>query len=125
MNTIYEYKVRVITESGILYKVGNVFDLKEIQILKENDDYLCLDNKEFSTLSKSKAKSYAYPSVNIPVITHSINDDCWGTGVRYSIYTRKAIRNSTIKKQIEKYINQKFGSFISIDLSFLVKPERV
>lgn len=120
MKTINHYEVEIITKDGLIYKIGNRFYLTKIEVLAENTHRYCLNNEQFTRLEKNN--SHYSDTINKPSIRSSVDDTCWGTGVRYTLYTTATKRKSTIKREIENYIAKKYGGFSNIDLSFLDNP---
>jgi len=118
MDKLNYYRVEIVVKAGLVYdKVGHKFESKEVSILAENKYRYCLTDDSFTTIEKKKS-DYS-TSLDDPSISSSVNDSCWGTSIRYTLYSGKVVMKSTIKLQIAKYITEKYGAFSSIDLSFL------
>jgi hypothetical protein len=118
METLNRYEIEIILKTGIIKdKLGANYSQEKIEILAENDDYICLNDWRFNSVHK---KSCSYDSsLNKPSISSDTNNSCFGTRINYMLYSDKKKRKSTIKREIAEYIADKFGCFADIDLSFL------
>lgn len=117
--TIYQHTVFISDGSGII-KDDNEFTVKSVPVLKGNEKYIVLDNESFQTLQYAKSKYNAYPVVDQESIFLYTHDSCWGNRVSYSLYSFSRKRASTIRKEIEREIKNKFGWFVNgIDLSII------
>ena len=108
--TLYRHYVMISDRSGII-KSDNEFTVEEVEILADNGKYLVLNNETFSTLQYACSKYSAYPSIGQESINISTNDSCWGNRVAYTLYSFSRKRASTIRKEIERAIRDKFGWF--------------
>ncbi len=120
MTLLNYYRVEIVLKAGIVNEEGAFYKEEEKTILKENDSYACLDDHSFTTLSKTGDGRFT-ARIGKPSIYSHINDNCFGTEIVYSLYSLASKRKATIKKEIALYINQKFGCFGNVDLSFLDK----
>ena len=122
MNKLYKTTVDIYSHRKYSSDVDK-FEVKEVEVLGENEDYLVLNDHFFTKLQKSK-KGYAIHSV---LGKESINirdgsglcGDVLGRGVFYVLYSYSKKRPGTIKKEIEKAIQDKYGWMTSIDLSVI------
>ncbi len=112
------YTVEIIVKVGIIRgKVGSTYNVEDVDILGENEKRYCINNLQFTSIEKIKSK-YSL-SIGMPVIYSNVNDSCFGTRISYSLYTLNKKRKSTIKREIAKYIEDKYSAFMDINLSFL------
>lgn len=119
MKKINHYRVEVTdpANAGILGSEKK-FEVTSFNIIAENDKYVAIDDYRFTSLRKEKSKWD--DCLDQASISLYANDSCWGTRVSYSLYTEKAKRASTIKKEIEAAIAKKYGFFArGFDLSFI------
>jgi hypothetical protein len=123
MKKINHYQVEVTdpADTGIIGSAKK-FEVKAFNVIAENDSYIAIDDPYFTSISKDK--SFWDSHIDKPSISLYAKDTCWGTRVRYSLYTAKTKRADTIKKEIEAAINQKYGFFAKgFDLSFIADKE--
>lgn len=117
MTTINHYKVEISDASGIIVPC-NEFKLTKLNVIGENDEYLAVDDIYFTTLSRSK--NYLHPQLDKPAIHTYTGDNCWGNRITYTLYTSKAKRASTIRREIEAHVKAKYGFLASrLDLSII------
>jgi len=118
MKTLHHHRVEIVISPGMINKeIGNKYHWGKVEVLAENDSRLVLNNEAFTTIEKRKSRYQT--SLNSPTIGHSVKDTIWGTSLTYNIYSDKKKRKSTIKKEIAEYVEEKFGAFSDIDLSFM------
>lgn len=111
-------KYQVVSVVGGLLSYENGFTVSEVEVLGENERRIVLKDESFTRVERKK--SICFESIDEPSISLHTNDQCWGSGVRYTLYTFKNKRAATIKKEIEKRIHEKFGYFMQgIDLSMI------
>ena len=123
MKTINHYRVEVVDPdyAGLMGR-DNTFKCSTHNVLGENDRRLVIDNFYFTSISKEK--NGWDTCLDKPAISLYANDTCYGTRVTYSLYTEKAKRASTIRKEIEAAIEKKYGFFArGFDLSFIDEKE--
>jgi len=114
---IKRYEILIVHQPAILAK-NNVFEITNMKVLAENKKLIVFDNDQFKIIAKQK--SWIYSQINKPTIVIYTNDSCYGNSVKYILYTDKNKRNSTIKKEIEKKLNDKYGWLIKeLDLNFI------
>jgi len=120
MRTINYYKV------GILKSGKNYFEKEKIEVALENDQWIVLNVKNFDKITKTKDYDFSYPRIGVHHIYKRDNETGYfanhktmGNGVFYQLYSEKEKRPSTIQKEIENFINEKFGYLSSVDLSFV------
>ncbi len=117
--TIYQHTVIISDGSGFI-KNDNEFTVKSVEILSENEEYIVLNDRRFQTLQYAKSKYNAYPAIDQESICLTTNDSCWGNRVSYTLYSFSRKRATTIRKEIEREIKNKFGWFANgIDLSII------
>ncbi len=123
MRKIKHYRVDVTDKqrAGIIGPEQK-FEVKEFNVIGENDQNLVIDDLHFTTLSQKK-RSYS-TNLDDPSIHLYANDTVWGNRITYSLYTEKNKHASTIKKEIEAEVAKKYGFFSrGIDLSFITDKE--
>lgn len=120
MKTINHYTVEISDGSGCLSS-KNEFKVEQHNVLAENDDYLVIDDRRFTTLKKSASD---YETVlGKPGISLSCNDSVWGNRIGYSLYTEGTVKAATIRKEIDKAVRKKFGFYMgNLDLSIVKDP---
>ena len=119
MNTLNHYHVHIILKLGLIRgKLGSTFTETKVDILAENEERYCLNTIDFMRIDKSGSGRINYVLGKHSVYSHA-NDTCFGTEIKYNLYTDKVKRKSTIKKEIAKHVNDNYGHFHNIDLSFL------
>lgn len=117
MKTINHYEVVIPLEKGIL-DFDKEFKQEVVEILAENEYRLCLNDLRFTTVETGG--SYVGKELGKPVIQIYNKDSCFGTMIRYELYTFSKKRPTTIRKEIQAEVDKKFGIFAgSIDLSFI------
>lgn len=119
MKKINHYQVEVTDPAspGIIGR-DKKFEVTAFNVIGENDKYIAIDDYRFTSIRKEKSDWDT--CLDKPSISLFANDSCWGTRVRYSLYTEKTKRASTIKKEIEAAIEKKYGFFArGFDLSFI------
>ena len=114
------------TQVTIVFKQGIVTRKTEarrdsIKIIGENENFICLDDDFFTAVAKGKAYSVTHSRIEKPSIHFYVNDSCFGTRIRYTLYTEKKTRKQTIKNQIKAAIDEKFGCLFNADLSIIDK----
>lgn len=120
MRTINYYKV------GILKNGESYFEQTEVGVALENDQWIVLDFRNFDKVTKDKNYEHSYPRIGVHRIWKRDNETGyfsnhreWGNGVFYKLYSETKKRPSTIRKEIEAFLEEKFGYLASIDLSFI------
>ncbi len=123
MKKINYYRVEVTDPAnpGILGREKK-YEAVTFNVVAENDKYVAIDDRRFTSLSKEKSKYET--CLDSPCISLHANDSCWGTRVSYTLYTERTKRAATIKKEIEAAIAKKYGFFTrGLDLSFIADKE--
>ena len=122
------YEVLIVTKAGLINDVQNTFIKRAESIIakkkhsyKEGADMLVVDVERGYTILQTAGESYAYPVVDTPHLSSGTNDSCYGTYVKYSVYSFKNKRVATIKKAIENHIESKYGGFANINLDFMTE----
>lgn len=119
---IKKYEVISLDQVGLL-REPNGFTISEVEILGENQHRIVINDSMFTRLEKKK--SSVFECIDDPTINVYTNDNCWGSGVKYCLYTFKNKKAATIKKEIEAKIQKRFGYFLrGIDLSMIKEPEQ-
>lgn len=115
-------KYQVISSDGRgLLSEPNGFIISEVEVIGENAHRIVLKDEMFTRLEKKKTS--CFESIGEPSISIHANDNCYGSGVRYCLYTFKNKKAATIKKEIEAQIQKRFGYFMQgIDLSMIKEP---
>lgn len=119
MKTVKHYMVEVSDplNPGIIGH-RKEFTVKDLNVVGENDKCFAVDDEYFTTIYK--VDRYTSQKINKPVICLHSDDRVWGSRIRYSLYTDKTKRASTIRKEIEAEISEKYGFFFrGVDLSFV------
>lgn len=97
----------------------NRFKAKDLEILKQRGDIICLDDDYFPTVNVSGKKYIVRPSIEVPLICFNVDCKVWGTSITYRLYTQKSKRPATIRKEIDRAREERFGSLFAVDLSFI------
>lgn len=101
-------------------KYENEYEVKELDVVAENELYLVLGDLHFTTLRKvSKEGSGLNPVLNkhtVSIRDHGI--ECLD-GIHYTEYTTRNVQPETIKRRIRKFIEEKYGYMFKPDLSFI------
>ena len=120
MRTVNCYKV------GILKSGENYFEKEKIGVALENDQWIVLDVENYDKITKNKNYEISYSRIGVHTIYKRDNETGYfashktmGNGVFYSLYSETIKRPSTIQKEIEKFLDEKFGYLGSVDLSFI------
>ncbi len=120
MRTINHYKI------GILKSGESYFEKEKVGVALENDQFIILDVPTFAKLTKNKSYEFSYPRVGVHRIYKRDNETgsfanhrTMGNGVFYELYSESKKRPNTIRTEIEKFIDEKFGYLAKIDLSFI------
>lgn len=117
---IRNYEFVSLDGKGLL-REENGFTISEVEVLGQNAQRIVLKNEMFTCLERKK--SVCFDAIDIPNIRLFFNDNCWGSGVKYYLYTFKHKSAATIKKEIESQIQEKLGYFMhGIDLSMIKEP---
>lgn len=120
MKTLNLYEVKIYFNPRYSFeKEEEKFKVSEVKVLAENEKFLCLEDDYFTKITKNKNWDKIYDTLNKPSISIRTKDSILGEGIFYTLYTTKKKRISTIRKEIEKKIEDDLGSFFKIDLSFL------
>lgn len=112
--------VLVVVKPGIINTRSKV-ETKELRILGERNEIICLDDDYFPTVSLKSEKDLVRSNIEKPSIRFDIDCRIWGTAITYRLFSFRKVRLSTVKRQIEEARREKFGDLFSVDLSFLDK----
>lgn len=119
VHSIFHYRVEISDNKGILGP-KNEFVIEELEIIGENDRYMVLKDRTFTTIDKKGEKYCIGSPLNREVIGLSANDSTWGNSISYSLYTFKKKTAASIRKAIEKEVINRFGFFMGgLDLSVI------
>lgn len=110
MKTINHYTVEISDTTGIIGE-RNEFKIEQHQVIAENEDYLVIDDRRFTTLKKGESDYET--CIDKPNINLASGDSCWGNRIWYSLYTEEKVPASFIRKAIEKAVKKKFGFYIA------------
>ena len=121
MKTINKISVLLVQEAGLIRSDSESRYSKEtMTIIGENDEKICVDDRCFTTIDKKGSGRYnMYDIIDKPSISSYNRDTVFGSMVRYTLYTNKGKRKSTIKKEIAAHINKNYGGFFKLDWSVL------
>lgn len=120
MTIINHYVVEISDGSGVL-DAKNEFRVDQHQVLAQNDDYLVIDDRRFTTLKKGDSDYET--CMDKPSISTAANDSCWGNRIWYSLYTEREVKAAAIRKEIEKAVKKKYGFFIgNLNLDIVKDP---
>jgi hypothetical protein len=109
MRTINHYSVEISDKTGIIGE-RNEFKIEQHQVIAENDDYLVIDDRRFTTLKKGESDyETCLDKENINLAS---GDSCWGNRIWYSLYTEKEVKAAYIRKAIDRAVKKKFGFYI-------------
>lgn len=116
MKEINKIEIVIVLKPGIIRNMERA-QRNAIQVIAENENYYCLNDDSFSSIRKTGDRFYTV--IDRPSISFHINDKCFGSQIWYTCYTFKNKKATTIIKEIESAVLEKFGSFQNIDLTFL------
>jgi hypothetical protein len=109
MRIINHYVVEISDGKGVL-DAKNEFRVDKHTVIAENDEYLAVDDRRFTTLKKGTSDYET--CIDAPSISMAANDSCWGNRIWSSLYTERTVKAETIRKEIEKAVKKKYGFFI-------------
>ena len=116
---IYHHRVEIYKKPVKWRWHKDLFEIKEKEILAENDRYIVLNDSNFTKLEK-KGDGAVYCTLNKENISINIDDRVWEDSVYYTLYSTSKRRPKTIRKHIEDKIKKKYGWLLSeIDLSII------
>lgn len=120
LTKIKKYSVLICDKSGIL-KDDDHFKMTELDVIAENEQFIVVNDRHFTTIEKVPRKQYAiYPEVGKASIGLYNGDSCWGNRITYTLYSFAPVKASRIKKEIEKKVAEKFSFFTGrLDLSIV------
>lgn len=124
MEIITRYHVTISDGTGILCE-KNKYEVNQYSVIGENDMFLCIDDWRFTTIKKIGDKYSTYETVlNKPILWSAHSDKVWGNRVTYTLHTDRTKRESSIRAEIQRYIDREYGFFLrGVDLSFITKGE--
>ena len=119
IHSIFHYRVEISDSKGVLGP-KNEFVIEELEIIGENDRYMVLNDRVFTTIDKEGKKYCIGSPLNREEIGLSANDSTWGNRISYSLYTFKKKTAASIRKAIEEEVINRFGFFMGgLDLSII------
>ena len=110
MKIINHYTVEISDTTGIIGE-RNEFKIEQHNVIAENDDYLVIDDRRFTTLKKGDSDYET--CIDKENISLASGDSCWGNRIWYSLYTEGEVKAATIRKAIDKAVKKKFGFYIA------------
>lgn len=114
MNIIYKHEVKIHKERSKWDNTQDSFDITEVEILGENENYIVLNDFVFSKIDKKK-DGILYPSLGYASIHFK---SMWGgKGIFYTLYAREKKQTRTIEKQIRDKIKKECGWLLDDELS--------
>jgi N-methylhydantoinase A/oxoprolinase/acetone carboxylase beta subunit len=117
--SILHHYVEISDDGGLLGR-ANKFEVADLEILGENDRYLVVNDRTFTTIDKTAAKYCVGRPFGKEEIHITANDRVWGNRITYSLYSHKRKKAEAIRKAIEKEVQKRFGFFTSgLDLSII------
>jgi hypothetical protein len=117
MKKLFKHEVKIYKHPGGIH--NNTFEIKEVEVIAENDSYIVINDWYFTKLGKSN-KSYSNEVLEKEYIQVRNDNHILGDGVFYTLYSISKIRPSTIKNHIEKKISDHYGWLMnSLDLSII------
>jgi hypothetical protein len=118
------YSAVICDGSGVFGK-ENTFEMREYDVIGENDDCVVINDDRFTTLNRKKDKYKIYTAIGQEIISIYVKDSCWGNRITYTLYADRAVKAETIRRHIQAEVDTKFGFFTgSIDLSFIKESEK-
>lgn len=123
-HSIFHYRVEIADGKSVLGP-KNEFVIEELEIIGENDRYMVLNDRVFTTIDKEGKKYCIGSPLNREEIWLSANDSTWGNRISYSLYTFKKKTAASIRKAIEKEVINRFGFFMGgLDLDVIKEPAK-
>lgn len=124
IHSIFHYRVEIADSKGLLGP-KNEFVVEELEVIGENDRYMVLNDRTFTTIDKKGDKYSIGVPLDREVIGLSANDSTWGNRISYSLHTFKKKTAASIRKAIEKEVIKRFGFFIGgLDLDVIKDPAK-
>lgn len=118
VKTVNHYFVEISDGAGLLSERKNVFGTRTLKVLGENDDNIVVEDQYFTTIRKKKSDYFT--CLESPVISTQTADRVFGSRIAYCLYTTKRKRASTIRKEIEECIQERFSFYLGkLDLSII------
>lgn len=102
-----------------LINTENSFKTRDLDIIKERNGIAVLDDDYFPTVQIDGRDTVARANLNKPSISFSVDCRVWGTSVTYRLYTDKKKKPETIRREIDKERDRKYGALFAVDLSFI------
>jgi len=98
------------------------FEQTQVDVIAENDNYVCLDDFRFTTIQKS-GKGTAYDVIGTKRIRIEDGSGLFGSaftkGIFYTLYSFEKKRPSTVRKEIEEAIKKKYGWIADVNLDII------
>lgn len=118
MKELIHILVRVVFKPGIIDR-ETTYKTETVKIAVQNATYVIIEDNYFTKLQKSGNDNFLFPIINKAKMSSQIDNSVFGTYVEYEYYGTKNKRPATIRKQMQKYIDEKFGLMANTDLSFI------
>ena len=115
MEKLKYYHVEIINDP----KVEHVYTYAEFDIACRNDTYIIVNDPNFTKLCIKKSSRNFDPAIGEPSIYELKMGLRYADGIRYSLYTYAIKKPETIKKEIDRYIKNKYGYLLNINLDFI------
>lgn len=115
MKKINLYSVEIIKDP----RWGNKFVKQEYEVGLENEKYVVIKDLHFTILDKKGDRSSSHHIIGNPSVSE------WKTGldsldgIHYTLWTYKTKRPETIKREIQAFVEERFGYISNINLDFI------
>jgi len=120
MDMVFYHQVKIYREPGEYEWEKDVFEIKEFNILIQNDKYVILDNDSWTKLEKDSGSYSSYNVIGKECISVAVGDNYSRDGVFYTSYSETKIDPATIREHIEEKIEEKYGWFVrELDLGII------
>lgn len=111
---MYTYKVQIYKDQA----KEKEFKIDQYPIAFQNDKYIILNDSILTKLEKENSKYRSNPTPGHPVIFSMMESTKWESIV-YTLYSVTAVKPEKIKKQLNTWLQNKYGWLSSIDLDFI------
>lgn len=113
MKTINHYEVEILKNGE------KTFKREKIEVIAENEGWIVLNTRNYDRVTKTKTFEFCHCRLDKPRLTARENDKIFKNGVFYEFYSYGTKRATTIRKEIAKFIDDRYGYLAAIDLSFI------
>lgn len=116
MKKINKYCVKIQGDKPVCRYVGNENEFKKevYKVLLENKDYIVIDDFRFTSLRKNGRDK----EIDTPII-FEMKFGTYNDGIHYYYYCYGTRKPESIRKDIEKWIQKKYGYLFDINLNFI------